>query len=69
MALGTVKQLYLVLVMSARTGYLFALTLYITCRIHGLRHCKMALFSISYTCQDQISLYTHFIYYLQDLWP
>ena len=64
MALGTVKRLYLVLAIPVRTEYLFALTLYITCRIHGLRNCKTALFSVSYTCKDQISLYTYFVYHL-----
>ena len=49
MVLGTVKQPYSLLAMSVRTGCLFALTLYIIWRIHGLKNCKTALFSISYT--------------------
>ena len=47
-ALETIKWLYLVLGMLVRTGYLFIYTLYIACRIHGLRNCKAALFSVSY---------------------
>ena len=67
-ALGTVKCLYLVLAMPITPGYLFALTLYIIWRIHGLRNCKTALISISYTGKDWISLCNHFIYHLKYSW-
>ena len=68
-ALRTVKRLYLVLAIPVRTGYLFTLTLYIIWRIHSLRHCKVASFSISYVHKDRISLYTHFVYYLKNSHP
>ena len=64
-----VGRRYVLATMTVRTGYLFAITLYIIWRIHSLRNCNTALFSINYTYKDRISLCTHFIYHWKNSQP
>ena len=52
---SSVVRLYSILDMYVQTGGFFALTLHLTQHIHSPWHCTMALFNISYACEDRIS--------------